>query len=59
MIKNLFRIHLPLGSSQIDQKPNGLSKRIREEFENGKEYYQFHGKSVLYLPEENTNHPKN
>ncbi len=27
-----------------------VSKRIKEEFENGKEYYQYHGKSLLYLP---------
>jgi len=35
-----------------------VSKRIKEEFENGKEYYQFPGKSLLYLPEEITNQPK-
>ena len=35
-----------------------VSKRIKEEFENGKEYYQFHGKSLLYLKEEITNRPK-
>jgi hypothetical protein len=56
--KNLFRIHLPLGGSQRDQKPNKLSNRIKEEFENGKVYYRFHGKSVLYLPEEIFNQPK-
>jgi putative restriction endonuclease len=27
-----------------------ISKRIKEEFENGREYYQHHGKSLLYLP---------
>jgi putative restriction endonuclease len=27
-----------------------VSKRIKEEFENGREYYQFHGKELLYLP---------
>jgi putative restriction endonuclease len=27
-----------------------VSNRIKEEFENGKEYYQFHGKNLLYLP---------
>src|SRR5664279_5546967 len=35
-----------------------VSKRIKEEFENGKEYYQFHGKSLLYLPEEIAYRPK-
>jgi len=35
-----------------------VSKRIKEEFENGKEYYQFHVKSLLYVPEEITNRPK-
>ena len=28
-----------------------VSKRIREEFQNGKEYYQYHGKQLLYLPD--------
>jgi putative restriction endonuclease len=28
-----------------------VSKKIKEEFENGKEYYQFHGKDLLHLPE--------
>lgn len=27
-----------------------ISKRIREEFENGREYYQYHGKELLTLP---------
>lgn len=27
-----------------------VSKRIREEFQNGKEYYQYHGKELSYLP---------
>ena len=27
-----------------------VSKRIREEFQNGKEYYQYHGKELAYLP---------
>jgi Predicted restriction endonuclease len=27
-----------------------VSKRIKEEYENGKEYYQYHGKELLYLP---------
>ncbi len=35
-----------------------VSRRIKEEYENGKEYYQFHGKSLLYLPIEITNRPK-
>jgi putative restriction endonuclease len=35
-----------------------VSKRIKDEFENGKEYYQFHGKSLLYLPAENTDRPR-
>ena len=28
-----------------------VSRRIKQEFENGKEYYQFHGKTCLFLPE--------
>ena len=35
-----------------------VSKRIKEEFENGKEYYQFHGKSLLYLPQQIADRPK-
>lgn len=27
-----------------------VSNRIKEEFQNGKEYYQYHGKNLLYLP---------
>jgi putative restriction endonuclease len=27
-----------------------VSKRIKEEFENGREYYQYHGKDLQYLP---------
>ena len=34
-----------------------ISKRIREEFENGKEYYQYHGKELLNLPERQLNKP--
>jgi putative restriction endonuclease len=34
-----------------------VSKRIREEFENGKEYYQFHGKSLVNIPELIINQP--
>jgi putative restriction endonuclease len=29
-----------------------VSKRIKEEFDNGKEYYKYHGSSLLYLPNE-------
>jgi putative restriction endonuclease len=35
-----------------------VSKRIKEEFENGKEYYQFHGKELLYLPTEDKEKPR-
>lgn len=34
-----------------------VSGRIKEEFENGKEYYQYHGKSLIYLPIEEKNRP--
>ncbi|MDB5282397.1 MAG: hypothetical protein JWO06_1472 [Bacteroidota bacterium] len=34
-----------------------VSKRIKEEFSNGKEYYQFHGKSLLYLPPRTMDQP--
>ncbi|MBL0341208.1 MAG: HNH endonuclease [Bacteroidetes bacterium] len=34
-----------------------VSKRIKEEFQNGKEYYQFHGKELLHLPVELNNRP--
>lgn len=27
-----------------------VSSRIKEEFENGREYYQYHGKNLLFLP---------
>ncbi|HUS01890.1 MAG TPA: HNH endonuclease [Chitinophagaceae bacterium] len=35
-----------------------VSKRIREEFENGKEYYQYHGKELLYLPAKEIERPR-
>lgn len=34
-----------------------VSKRIKEEFENGREYYQYHGKDFLYLPDIPGNKP--
>ena len=34
-----------------------VSKRIREEYENGREYYQYHGKDFLYLPDNPQNKP--
>lgn len=34
-----------------------VSRRIREEYNNGKEYYQFHGKNLLHLPEQSFNLP--
>jgi putative restriction endonuclease len=27
-----------------------VSRRIREEFENGREYYQYHGKNLIFVP---------
>lgn len=35
-----------------------VSKRIKEEFENGKEYYQYHGKGLLNLPERGLDKPE-
>ncbi len=34
-----------------------VSKAIKEEFENGKEYYQYHGKELMYLPKRNIDRP--
>ena len=34
-----------------------ISKAIKEEFENGREYYQYHGKDLLYLPGKEVNRP--
>lgn len=34
-----------------------VSNRIKQEFQSGKEYYQFHGKSLGYLPERTSNSP--
>jgi len=34
-----------------------VSKRIREEFENGKEYYRFHGEPLMILPDNVKNRP--
>jgi putative restriction endonuclease len=35
-----------------------VSRRIKEEFENGKEYYQFHGKPLLILPSQLSDRPE-
>lgn len=34
-----------------------ISKKIKEEFENGKEYYQYHGKNLGFLPTRNIDKP--
>jgi putative restriction endonuclease len=34
-----------------------VSPRIKEEFQNGKEYYQYHGKDLLYLPSKEIEKP--
>ena len=34
-----------------------VSKRIREEFSNGREYYALHGKKLISLPENLSNRP--
>lgn len=34
-----------------------VSQRIKEEFQNGKEYYQYHGKELLYLPQKPIDKP--
>jgi putative restriction endonuclease len=36
-----------------------VSKRIKEEFENGREYYRFHGKELYNLPGKLINKPEN
>lgn len=35
-----------------------VSKQIKEEYENGKEYYQFHGKDLFYLPGKEKERPR-
>lgn len=35
-----------------------VSNRIKVEFENGKEYYQFHGKELLFLPTKSSDRPQ-
>lgn len=34
-----------------------VSKKIKEEFDNGKEYYKFHGNGLLYLPNRDMDKP--
>jgi len=34
-----------------------VSQRIKEEFQNGKEYYQYHGKKLLFLPQRELDKP--
>jgi len=35
-----------------------VSNRIKEEFENGREYYKFHGGDLLYLPNRDVDKPR-
>jgi len=35
-----------------------VSRRIREEFENGKEYFKFHGQNLTVLPSRSEEHPR-
>jgi putative restriction endonuclease len=35
-----------------------VSKAIKEEFENGREYYKYHGSNILYLPSSEVDKPK-
>lgn len=35
-----------------------ISRKIKEVFENGKDYYKYHGKDLLILPEKEVNLPK-
>jgi putative restriction endonuclease len=35
-----------------------VSSRIRSEFQNGKEYYQFHGKSLVVMPDDSELRPR-
>lgn len=47
-------IHKLFDSGYITITPNlqiEVSKRIKEEFQNGEEYYQYHGKEILFIPE--------
>ncbi len=34
-----------------------ISSRIKEEFQNGKEYYQYHGRSLLFVPSKENEKP--
>jgi putative restriction endonuclease len=34
-----------------------VSSRIKSEFQNGEEYYQYHGKKLVYLPERRADNP--
>ena len=34
-----------------------VSQRIREEFENGRNYYPYHGKKLVVLPDSDFEHP--
>ena len=36
---------------------NEISKRIKEEYENGKEYYNYHGKDPMIIPSRTIDKP--
>jgi putative restriction endonuclease len=53
-------VHKLFDNGYITVSPNlkiEVSKRIKEEYENGREYYQYHGKDLLYLPTRDNDKP--
>ena len=44
--------------TKTDEYKVEVSTRIKEEFQNGKEYYQYHGKDLLILPDRTVDKPE-
>jgi putative restriction endonuclease len=54
-------IHKLFDTGYMTVTPNHkveVGKRIKEEFENGKEYYRFHGNDIFNLPNKSLNKPE-
>lgn len=53
-------LHILFDRGYLTVKPNRqieVSRRIREEFENGRDYYALHGKSLVILPKDEQDQP--
>lgn len=49
----MYSIHITITKDRRVE----VSKKIREEYHNGQEYYRYHGQELIVLPERIADHP--